>query len=160
MLRKGLFGNHLRSWDSLAAVDQDGYTGPCSLRSKIVGGPCHNYIPVAIVRSMLGDWMINESPDDDRLIGQGEVMRREGGLYLFYSREQAPMRLALQKSGKVYTGMEAHMLLKSTLDANSWNDLQDLFEFYPSSVIEFSTYSYCLGVYPNRNTIIWEVRDY
>jgi len=54
----------------------------------------------------------------------------------------------------------AKAYLREFMNENSYEDLRVLLDTYPMHVIEFSCLNRCLGSHPNRNTIIWEVRNY
>lgn len=57
-------------------------------------------------------------------------------------------------------GLRAEMLLKASMNTNSWEDFQILRDEYPGHIIEFSCYDCELGSIPGRNTLVWEVRKY
>jgi hypothetical protein len=124
-----------------------------------------------------------ESAPDSQLILQGEFFHGENrsgtfiDRHLTYSRFKGPMRKALSLplypypeatlEGNLYeawkfdlSGLQAIMLLKSTMNENSYDDFVALQELYPDHTIEFGVYSSCLGSCDGRNTLIWEVRYY
>ena len=111
------------------------------------------------------DLKFNESAPDDHLLIQGEIIYQpDSRVYpdnylLLYSTEKTQMKFAL-KNAKTASGLKVRIMLEHLMTESSWEDLLDLMEKYPESVIEFSTYDICLGNLPGRNTIIWEVRDY
>jgi hypothetical protein len=162
------FGNRQRAWNTLSDLLDSDYTGCVSIRFAV---SCvfnvQHYVPKNEVVARIKDigWehtscRFNESPDDTRLIFQGEVMDDEQGLYVLYSTEQLPMRKALESCAYSVTGLAARMLLKHWMCPSSYADLCSLLELYPGHVIEFSTFTYNLGELAHRNTIIWEVRKY
>lgn len=55
---------------------------------------------------------------------------------------------------------DAVTLLRSILNANSYDDVSDLLDRYPDHVVEFSALDSCFGLIPHRNHIVWEVRKY
>jgi hypothetical protein len=57
-------------------------------------------------------------------------------------------------------GSRARLVVRQRADENSYNDIQDLFDRYPGHVIEFSCFNRCIGTFPGRNTVVWEVRAY
>lgn len=59
-----------------------------------------------------------------------------------------------------YVGLTVRALLDQFLDPSSRDDIDGLFELYPDAAIELASYPYKLGKLPNRNTVIWEVRNY
>ncbi len=98
---------------------------------------------------------------DDCLTIQGNAWY-DGHLHLEYSCEpnighREAVRLPRMKQAD---GLLAVGLLKTHMDASSYDDLQEMFaEFEMGTVIEFSTYSRKVGVLL-LNTVIWEVRGY
>ena len=64
------------------------------------------------------------------------------------------------KNGIQLNGLNVKMLLLKYIYPNSFNDIMELIDIYPEHVIEFSTYEMPLGDCINRNTVIWEVRQY
>jgi len=165
----GCYGTKLRMWESLEALQASGHEAPVSIRYKEPASPfCRYSIPVADLpaaveefeaRGARRDLMVfGESAPDEFLLIQGEVMRSERHLTLFYSTEKAKMRDALRK-GRQADGLEALALLQTYLTPSSYEDLQALFDIYSDPVVEFSAYSITLGEIPGRNTIVWEVRS-
>ena len=51
-------------------------------------------------------------------------------------------------------------LLEKFMDPSSRGDLDALLELFPDATVEFSCFSINVGVFPGRNTLFWEVRDY
>lgn len=91
---------------------------------------------------------------------QGELQRSIRGLDLYYSTVKKPMRDSLVEGGRQVSGATAVCLLRSYLDASSYEWVELLLDRYPDHVIEFSAYSRCWGTVPRRNTVIWETRAY
>lgn len=56
--------------------------------------------------------------------------------------------------------LETRMLLARYMDPSSRDDLDMLLEQYPDATVEFTCFSVNVGVFPHRNTIFWEVRNY
>jgi hypothetical protein len=46
------------------------------------------------------------------------------------------------------------------MDPSSRDDLDALFDLYPDAAVEFACFPHNLGIFPHRNTVIWEVRNY
>jgi hypothetical protein len=92
----------------------------------------------------------------------GEICRTFRGLegYLGNSRG-LPMRPAI-KAGYLLprTGATILALLETYMDASSRDDISSLLDLYPDATIEFACFNCDVGIIPNRNTIIWEVRCY
>ena len=169
----GSFGNKLRTWNSFQEILEAGYVGTLSMRYKgnAGGGFVRYEVPIEEIPAVEEEWIkkgarqelitFNESAPDRFLTIQGEVMIRGGyGYALFYATTPAKMRDALRREGKQVYGLTAKMLLEGTMTPSSFADLGALLEQHPDSVVEFSTYSICLGDIPGRNTVIWEVRNY
>lgn len=167
----GAFGNKLRTWDSLQDYYKSTYYGTVSMRYKGKSGggwTAYNVERIA-VNSIVEKWenegadvnliVLNESAPDDRLTIQGEVMRDFTGLYVFWSDLKTKMRIAMQQ-GKEAKGLAAKFLLQKHLTPASYDDIMDLLDMYPDSVIEFSAYQMCLGDKRGRNAVIWECRNY
>jgi hypothetical protein len=51
-------------------------------------------------------------------------------------------------------------LLDRFMDPNSRADLDALLDLYPDAAVEFSCFSVNVGIFPARNTIFWETRNY
>lgn len=168
--KRGRFGNRLMGWSNLEELKASGYRGKVSVRYKDAGGGfCAYEIPVEQVNTVVSEWLargakedliyFNESAPDDRLVIQGELMRTTQSYCLYYSREKIKMRDAMRNGLHAY-GLEAKMILQSAMTPSSYEDIQELIDLYPSSVIEFGVYERCLGSCNNRNCVIWEVRNY
>jgi hypothetical protein len=164
---RGEFGNHPRSWATWADLVADGYGGRVTLRDMVPGGPCFYGVEVADLKagklpekcSTLVDKRFNEGMPDEFLTIQGNVWY-DLGLKLEYSTAPGIGHRDAVRHPRVAEGLMATSLLKTHLDPNSYDDLRELLDLYPEAVIEFSTYSKCVGVLPHRNTVTWECRNY
>lgn len=169
LYNSGLYGNKLRTWDSVDEFKKSNYNGSVSLRYKGKLPGQFTYYNVIDVDEKLKEIIskggrkenvvINESAPDEFLVIQGELIRNELGLHIFYSMLKGKMRDCM-KSAVSASGLTVKLLLQSHLTPSSYDDLMELLDKYPDHVIEFSTYSICLGDCVGRNTIIWEVRNY
>jgi len=169
--QKGEFGNLLLTWGSLNEYYTSGYTGDVVLRYKGTGGGgwCAYGVKKEDVPTTVEKWVLegaephriylNESQSDEGLVLQGEVMRSTQYFSLRYSTLKKKMRDALAQDQKHVDGLQAVLILRSTMDDASWDKLNDLFDQYPDSVIEFSVWDHPIGDL-GWNTVIWEVRDY
>lgn len=168
----GLIGNTLKVWGSIADIKEEGYKGQLSARVKrATGGGFYRYNikNVAEAEQTVAEWVatgipenqiyFNESAPDQFLIMQGEIMRSTDYYDLTYSREQIKMRDAM-RSAKTMKGVSVVSYLETIMTPSSYEDIKDLFEIFPDSVIEFGVYQHCLGKLPSRNCLIWEVRNY
>lgn len=166
----GLLGNKLRSWGTPEDIKDDNYGGflTMRMRDKSGGGKTIYNIPAARAKIEYDKWLsegikpihiyFNESAPDEFLISQGEIMRSNDFYDYFYCNEKMKMKDAM-RLGKTMKGLQVKLYLESIMTPNSWTDLQELLDKYPGSVIEFSVYEHCLGCYPGRNCLIWEIRS-
>lgn len=171
--QEGEFGNASPTWDNLRDwMDNCELPGKTlyHLRNRNRGGPTLYNIPK---RELIDGWttMLQKgvSPKDiyisamcptEKTTLQGEVMETGEGLYLYYTRVAKPMREALREASSHATGLGAVSLLRTYLDANSYEWLQELLSLYPGHVVEFTSLSTCWGTLPRYNTLFWEVRYY
>lgn len=167
------FGNRIRMWPDLSSLLADGYRGKVTVRSKVPGGFCQygvQFIDVErVVRYLAcishlgeGDFAMNESAPDALLLWQGELLHHGplGGYYIYGSPARLPMRQALKESGTEHRGLAALGRLKAYCNANGYDMLMELLDLYPDAVVEFSAYGKNVGVLPNNNVIVWELREY
>lgn len=172
---RGAFGNKGLMWNSLEAFRQSGYSAPVAIRTGGVGTRCDYHIPAKELPKRYREFLeagwkpnqlnISAMMPDEKIVMQGEVCRNVRGLDLWYSEVKRPMRVALAEGGKRLFGLQATALLKSRMDADSFEWLNELLDTYHkdsgmSSVVEFSVYSIPVGELQGRNTIFWEVRNY
>jgi hypothetical protein len=169
----GLFGNRALIWDSYEELLKSNWRGEVCIRGKGNGIPRTDArynvsfedirkeieclkkkgIPEEILR-------FNQSMPDNFLSVQGEVIDYISGFELTYTQIKKPMNLGLKEETRFARGLIAKMILRSRMDSSSFEDLLALFELYPESAVEFSTYEVCVGDIPGRNTVFWEVRNY
>jgi hypothetical protein len=77
------------------------------------------------------------------------------------SKGLPPMRQSIARGLHQHRGyLETRMLLARYMDPSSRDDLDALLDLYPDASIEFTCFSVNVGVFPARNTIFWETRDY
>lgn len=166
-----LLGNKLRSW-SVQEFYQSGYDGEFGMRLAGAGGGGFFLIPedrnlkraVKVFEAKgfkESDIVVCESAPDWDVTLQGEFYHSSEGWYLL-GLEGHPglrMREAL-KLASVYRGVMALNLLKKHLTAASYDDIMELIDIYPDSIIELSAYARNVGWATGRNTLIWEVRNY
>lgn len=159
----GTLGNRPRTWASSDELAQSGYTGLVTMRTTGGAGGVTKY-RLSVESALF--WgaqtpgaTFNESMPDDLLLLQGEVMRSPRGLELTWSTEPGlKMNEAMKRSTRT-CGVAARTRLDVLWPA-SQEELFELLDRYPDAVVEFSAYDRAVGIEPNRNTIIWEVRDY
>jgi hypothetical protein len=170
----GAFGNKLRTWASFEEIEPSGYSGKVVMRYKgSAGGSQYprigQQITIPEARHALDLWVrlgaklsavaYNEAAPDHVLLIQGEVMLSTDHFSIFYSQQKTSMRTAL-RNGKQVDGIRALCMLRHYLFPSSFEDIQELFERFPDSVIEFSAYEHAIGSLRARNAVIWEVRNY
>jgi hypothetical protein len=171
----GKFGNKLRTWDTVRDFVYSGHSLPVTMRYKgtIIGKAWYAYnVKASEVAARAKEWIaegadpmmivVNESAPDERLVVQGEIVHTPRGLCFIRRFDKVKMRVAMTMSSAddEVTGLRAIMELRHVCTPSSFDDLMDLCELYPDSVIEFSVYEMCLGSCRGRNTLIWEVRNY
>lgn len=155
----GQFGPRFRTW---ATVDDVPDGQRVNVRSKQKGGSFQYGLTKEEARKYvrgLTDYALNEPAPDDQLLIQGEVYHMEEGWALFYSREKTTMRKAMSNGVQVYR-LSALMILKTFLWPSSYDDMMELFDRFPHSVVEFGSYSCQIGDWKGRNTVFWECRNY
>lgn len=171
----GLYGNRLRSWDTLEDLRASGWTGLVTVRTLLGGGgPCVYDVPVDRVEAVLADLGLpeaavcfNQGAVDSTVRLQGEylndVVRVDGRTFdaaLRFSTVKLKMRDALRAGERTVYGLAARLALRDAMTPSSWADFEALLEVYPGHVLEVSTYEGTLGDIPGRNAIVWEVRRY
>ena len=87
-------------------------------------------------------------------------MKNTENYSLVYSTVKAQMNIAFQKGRLFARELKALNLLKGNLCPSSYEGMQTILDMFPDSIIEFSSYEINIGNIPNRNTVIWEVRNY
>jgi len=107
-------------------------------------------------------WQIDGGAPNHLVELQGEVVRTERGTEGYFAvRSRMDIRSAMRAG--LYApkrGLTALLLMRHFMDPSSYDDVQTLLDEYPDHVIEFASFPCNVGVIPNRNTIVWEVRAY
>jgi len=173
LYEKGFLGNKPLTWNSLDEIAESGWEGRICIRGKkgiarskskfdCTIKQAGRYIEKLRIEGIPPEQLtFNQSMPDEHLIVQGEFMRIAPEIYnLIYTTVKKPMNRALEEETLDVRGLTALNLVKGNLFPSSYDDLQLLFDLFPDSVIEFSAYDICVGNLPNRNTIMWEVRNY
>ena len=166
----GEFGNHAPTWDTLHEFLASDYRGLIHIRNRVAGGPTwYNLSPekVHIQWDKILDSGVNSQTlylsgmcPTEKTILQGELQQSLDHIDLTYSTVVAPMREALAAETKFAKGIAALSLVQWAMDAPSFDWMQELLDLYPNHVIEFTCLSVCWGTIPNRNTLVWEIRNY
>ncbi|MES3031143.1 MAG: hypothetical protein V4697_01880 [Patescibacteria group bacterium] len=169
-----LLGNKPRTWRTVEEFLESDWSDPVSLRynGHLVGQPLISDIPRENVEEemkklqMRGyqryDYHVTEqfSPSKIRYLINGEAMRSEEGLCLFFSLENKFMRAALVSSGKQVYRTTALLTLQTILEGNDCEELLAFVDRYPNHAVEFSGFNRGVGNIARRKMIIWEIRQY
>jgi hypothetical protein len=108
------------------------------------------------------NFVMDSGADDPSLTIEGEICRTFRGLEGYIGLAHGlPMRKAMA-AGYMhpYSGSAVRTLVNTYMDPSSQDDLDALLELYPDATVEFSCFNRDIGVYPGRNTIFWETRNY
>jgi hypothetical protein len=171
--KEGYFGNRPLTWRDYNDFSQSNYSGNVSIRSKkgidrvnVRYNVPYNKVLENIneMHLKLNEVSINESMPDNKLAIQGEITQLDGrngyfGIELRYSTLKKQMNIALKEEEIYLNGLNAKLKIKSAMDAPSYDNLVRLFEEFPDSAIEFSSYDIGVGNL-GHNTVFWEVRSY
>ena len=177
LYNEGEFGNRSPTWDSPEEFayahggEIDNLRGLYHLRNRVAGGPTKYNVSASSFKTdflwmtvekgvLLRDIYVSEMCPTECTLIQGEVMRNERGLYLYYSCVKKPMRDSLREGGREATGLVAKTLLEYYMDVNSYEWLNTLLDRYTGHVVEFTTLSRKWGTVPGYNSLFWEVRKY
>jgi hypothetical protein len=107
-------------------------------------------------------FLMDDGVPADRTTLIGEVCRTYKGLEGYLAVEcKMPMRPAMA-AGKLTprSPLDTLFLIRKYMDPSSQEDLWLLLDTYPDAAVEFACFSVDVGIYPHRNTMMWEVRDY
>jgi len=166
----GEFGNKLKTWTRYEDIINDGFKGLICIRIKSKSGHIAIGVSLESAKQIMYDWVLegvyledinfNEMAPDNQVIFQGEMMVAEEKWHVVGSRKKNLTQREAVADGEILEGMKAKVFLKHIMTPSSFEDFATLLEKYPNSVIEFGVYEVNLGSLPNRNTIIWEVRNY
>jgi hypothetical protein len=169
LAKAGCLGNLLRLFNSADEARASNVQHFGFRQVGAAGGGRHGVYPRKLLSDAVATWndlgcpyIIDEAAPDIDVILQGEICRTtrgwEGLLGIrtgHRMRESIALGLLVPRQGII-----VRALLREFLDASSLDDVDELLELYPDATIELASYPYDLGRIPNRNTLIWEVRDY
>jgi len=166
----GLLGNFLRTWKYVDDIPGD--VPWLTIQSTITASP--NFVSVVSKFSLARELdalkqagvpeetvYFREIPDPQaRRVANIEVMLDDlCGMYLHLEPETVnPVRGIRERTSPLY-GASARVTLKAVIGEESYETLYDLWEHYPTAVIEATQFSRSCGVY-DKNLVIWEVRDF
>ena len=166
-------GNHYEQWFSYAELLESGYKGLVSVRDLTKGGRSKttrevHELPVSKVPKALhgkAGIAFIPTPRDPHIIFQGEYTENGGFAELRYTFVKEPMLYAFKKQSLRASGVAARWLLRKYLDPPSLETLDELvlrhtdFSNVYVPTVEFTSYDVAVGVW-NRNTVVWECRNY
>ena len=164
----GVLGNKLRTWELLTQAMKANLDRYALREQGKAGGGLHIFYSRDELPNSYCAWIregrkffIAETAEDEFQILQGEVCRTFRGWEGTLGQTKLPMREAMAQGLLIpRSGAETRWLLRNHLDPSSLDDLDDLLDLYPDAVIEFTAFSKDIGMIPNRNTVMWEVRNY
>lgn len=165
---EGFFGNKPLTWSSYEEIMESDYRGLVCMRAKVPSFKTQYDLDLQKIPRILfkiekqiplDKLVFNQSMPNEHLTIQGEITRYLGW-HLLYTNSKKPMKLGFEEEQKRASGLKAKSLIETSMDPSSYSDLQVLFDLFPNSSIEFSTYEVDVGNIKNRNTIFWEVRNY
>ena len=166
----GLLGNFLRTWKYVDDIPSD--VPWLTIQSTVPASP--NFIPVVSQFSLTRELdklrlsgvpeetvYFREIPDPAATrVANIEVMLDDRcGMYLHIEPDTLnPVRGIRDRTKPVY-GAAARVILKAVIGEESYETLYDLWEHYPTAVIEATHFSRSCGRL-DKNLVIWEVRDF
>jgi hypothetical protein len=118
---------------------------------------CRDLIQEHIVNAE--DLILDESAPDDRVVLQAEVMNSRCFLDMRYALHSGMGMRPAYEIMQHTNGIRAVEILKTYLDASSWDNLCWILQEYSDCVVELSSYDCAVGVL-GWSTIFWEVRAY
>jgi hypothetical protein len=168
---RGLLGNSMPSWSTVAEARAAGYAGKVMVRYREPNSPhMRPDVPLgeadAVIDGLVAQgarrelcYLTHMTEQVGRRIN-AELWRGPGGLYLNYATAQMHLRAALDRHGRHAEGSAALAVLRWACCPNSLDDLDILLDAYPDHAIELTAYDREIGSIPGRNCIVWEVRKY
>lgn len=181
MASQGLYGNTPKTWNSvdefLNDFKGDAESEKVGLRSLDVSSPaCKSDIQVSdLIRETQnlrpGNFVITQIPqnqDKEFPCLQGEIGFVFGNLQMHYTHHWGYMREKLAKFGKYAGGFRAPIpIIQRFCDRKSQDMLWELLARYAvpceDLTIEFTVFPPeipRIGIFPDHNTLVWEVRHY
>jgi hypothetical protein len=167
--KSGCLGNRPQTWSRVEDAVKSGATNIGFREVGKAGGGEFELVRREDATQTAEEWKragraysLDGACPNERTELQGAVCRTvegwEGDLAIRSGTDiRAAMSLGLIRS---YSGLIVSTLLDHFMDPSSRDDVEMLLEMFPNATIEFSCFPCDVGVIPNRNTVIWEVRDY
>lgn len=181
-LARGEFGNTIEQWfDKVRWLKEGAGKYPLwGVRSMVGGGDPRSRlnVPTEAVLPLIAQWWpgqssgFNLSPMIDRwAVLRGQVMRGDGvlsepGLLLEFvpggilTGHTHAWREGFKDHRRDVGGSAAVAVLRQYLWPEDYENLATVLDEYPGHVVEFTACDRAVGVIPNRNTVVWEVRRY
>ena len=173
LAQAGLAGNCPKTWNSV-----DEFLEQSS--DELVGIRCYSaassnfraFVPrdkvwqtVKDLGLKQGEYYLSVTIPPSEVIVAGELSWMDGRWVFYHSYLQCPMREALREGGRhAYGYFAVWGALRRYCTPQDVEDLQELFERYTHEgnypVIELTVTRHDCGIFPGRNTLIWEVRHY
>ena len=165
-------GNSLMVWKSINEVRNSGYKGPVAIRGLMSGMKLQTHINReelevesekyiesrgCLKKDIIYSEMAAPSMGIKRIMND-RLLNLPKGLHLFYNTENIHMPEAMTRAQTIGC-LKAKMTMENYCDPQDHQDLLDLMEAYPDSVIEFSLLQKPVG-WANKRMMIWEVRNY
>ena len=174
LLAVGAFGNTIPQFFSVdewkKSPDSSKYDS-WGVRTQTPGGPCRLRCPteeVAVTAASFAPHGLNIScmvDDVAQVTLWADVWDSPTG-WVVYGVEHPDTaggwtwRNSMPTKGRHWEGLAAKMLLRRHLNANSYEDVGEVFDRYPGHILELSALDKCFGVMPHRNAVVWEARLY
>jgi len=182
----GWLGNFLRIFDTLGEVHDAGYRGWLIIRSHVKQSPhfvpwvsCNMQAPTGYptleeaVDRLLGEdadsrmMYFSEVPAPAaRRVIQFEAMLAPtwqgsswGGVDLFYELDSTLPVRGIRERCLTAGGLKAQQILRTLLRPSSYDTLMDIWERFPTAMIEATEFSEPVGEF-RQHLVLWEVRDF
>lgn len=167
----GVLGNATRIWHGPSCVTRAIDSGAIAVGFREIGkagGGHFEIVPRELINETAHKWCLrycvdftlSEAAPDHLATLQGEVCQTVTGWEAHLGLATGQRMREASKTWKRFTGVSVVIILNQFMDPSSRDSIDELFSLYPDAVIEFACYSRDIGTIPNRNTIIWEVRNY
>lgn len=161
-LRRGLFGNAPRQWDTPAEVERDVGQLPIVVRPRNAGGRCWYDVGIREWAALGHDprgYYFNEPSDPRTVTLNAEITRRFGEVQMTYATTPQHMRPALRDAPQHASGLRALSIMRELACDQGRVVIEELMDLYPDHVVEFTCFSSPYGTLGWR-TVVWEVRSY
>lgn len=167
--KAGVLGNRNHLFDTLQQAIDSGFPEIGFRELGKAGGGAWCKAAREDVCGVYSTWVIagrkfimDSSAPNEQSTLIGEICRTFRGLEGHMGISNGLSMRAAMKQGLLIprTGSTILAMFEKYMDASSQDDIQSLLELYPDATIEFACFSCDVGIIPNRNTLVWEVRNY